>query len=127
MHYMILLYSDETQVPDFAPGSPEFEAMMGEWMSFNQSLIDAGQFIEGSALAPTEAATVVTKSFGGSTAVTDGPYAETKEQLGGFYLVEASDLDAAIEIANRVPIPAGSFEIRPVGFRPSADGDPRPA
>lgn len=121
---MILLYSDETQVPDFAPGTPDFEAMMGEWMAFNQSLIDAGQFISGASLAPTEAATVVAKTFGGSTAVTDGPYAETKEQLGGFYLVEAADLDEAIEIAGRVPIPAGSFEVRPVGFRPGADGKP---
>ena len=125
MEYMILLYSDETQVPEFAPGSPEFEATMGEWMAFNQTLIDSGQFIGGASLAPTDTATVVAKSFGGSSAVTDGPYAETKEQLGGFYIVEAADLDAAIEIANRVPIPVGSFEIRPVGFRPGADGDPQ--
>lgn len=124
---MILLYSDETQVPDFAPGSPEFESMMGEWMAFNQTLIDAGAFIGGASLAPTETATVVTKSFDGSTAVTDGPYAETKEQLGGFYIVEAADLDAAMEIATRVPIPVGSFEIRPVGFRPDAAGDPQGA
>ena len=123
MEYMILLYSDETQVPDFAPGTPEFEAMMGEWMAFNQTLIDAGHFVGGASLAPTETATVITKSFDGSSTVTDGPYAETKEQLGGYYIVEAADLDAAIEIARRVPIPVGSFEIRPVAFRPDGGGE----
>lgn len=118
MEYMILLYSDESNRPDFAPGSPEFEAMMGEWMAFNQSLIDAGQWIGGASLASTDTATVLTKNFDGTDSVTDGPYAETKEQLGGYYLVNAESLDEAIDIARRVPIPAGRFEVRPIEFRP---------
>ncbi len=120
MEYMILLYSDETQHPSFGPGTPEFEAMMGEWMAFNQSLIDAGQMIGGASLAATDTATVLTKNFDGTDAVTDGPYAETKEQLGGYYIVSADSLDEALAIARRVPIPAGKFEVRPIDFRPGA-------
>lgn len=117
MEYMILLNSEESDAPGFAPGTPEFEAMMAEWMAFNAELIEAGQFITGASLAPSMTATTLHKSPDGSS-TTDGPYAETKEQLGGFYLVEAADLDEAIAIAERVPIPAGTFEIRPVAFRP---------
>lgn len=120
MEYMILLYSDESQSPDFAPGTPEFEAMMGEWLAFNQTLIDAGQMIGGASLAGTDTATVLTKNFDGTESVTDGPYAESKEQIGGYYLVSCDTLDEAIAIARRVPIPAGKFEVRPIGFRPDA-------
>jgi len=119
MEYMILLYSDETMSPDFAPGSPEFEEMMGEWMAFNQTLIDSGQMIGGASLAGTDTATVLTKNFDGVDAVTDGPYAETKEQIGGYYIVTADSLDDAIDIARRVPIPVGKFEVRPIAFRPA--------
>ncbi len=121
MEYMILAYSDETQRPDFQPGTPEFEAMMGEWMAFNQRLIDDGRFIGGASLAPTSSATVLHKQHDGSTSMTDGPYADTKEQLGGYYIVSADDLDQAMEIAGRMPIPVGSFEVRPIDFRPFAD------
>lgn len=125
MEYMIFAYSDETQRPDFAPGSPEFQEMMSEWMSFNQELIDSGAFIGGGGLASTDTATTLVKQFDGSESITDGPYAETKEQLGGYYIVEAPDLDAAIAIARKIPIPVGSFEVRPVQFRPDATtGDP---
>jgi len=120
MEYMILLYSDESQHPDFAPGSPEFDAMMGEWMAFNQTLLDAGQMVGGASLAGTDSATVLTKNFDGTESMTDGPYAETKEQLGGYYLVSCDTLDEAMAIARRVPIPAGKFEVRPVAFRPGA-------
>ena len=116
---MILLYSDETMHPDFEPGSPEFEAMMGEWMAFNQTLIDAGQMIGGASLSGTDTATVLTKNHDGTEALTDGPYAETKEQIGGYYIVSADSLDDAIDIARRVPIPVGKFEVRPIAFRPA--------
>lgn len=119
MEYMILLHSDESAAPDFAPGSPEFDEMMGEWMAFNAELIESGNFIGGASLAPTPAATTLHKSPDG-TSTTDGPYAETKEQLGGYYVVEAADLDEALAIAARVPIPQGSFEVRPIAFRPEA-------
>ena len=118
MEYMILLYSDESQRPSFEPGSPEFNAMMGEWMAFNQSLIDAGQWIGGGSLAGTDTATLLTRNADGSEAVTDGPFAETKEQLGGYYLVKADSLDEALAIARRVPIPVGKYEVRPIDFRP---------
>lgn len=121
MEYMILLYSDETMHPEIEPGSPEFNEMMGEWMAFNQSLIDAGQYIGGASLAGTDTATVLEKKFDGTESVTDGPYAETKEQLGGYYLVSCDTLDDAIAIARRVPIPVGKFEVRPIAFRPDAE------
>ena len=120
MEYMILLYSDETMQPDFEPGSPEFEEMMNEWLAFNQTLIDAGQYVGGASLAGSDTATVLAKNPDGSETITDGPYAETKEQLGGYYLVAVETLDAAIAIARTVPIPVGRFEVRPIGFRPEA-------
>jgi hypothetical protein len=119
MEYMVLLYSDENfEMP--APGSPEFDAFMGEWMAYNQTLIDGGHFVSGASLAPTTTATTYTKAFGAAPAITDGPYVETKEQLGGYYLISAADLDEAIRLVEGLPIPVGSFEIRPVAFRPDA-------
>lgn len=116
---MINLYSDETaEIP--GPGEPGFDEMMGEWFAFNQRLIDGGHWIAGASLAPTTTATTVHKSFGVETSLTDGPYAETKEQLGGFLLIQAADLDEAIALAKDVPIPVGHFEVRPVAFRPDA-------
>ena len=120
MEYMILLHSDESfEMP--AEGSPEFGEMMGQWMAYNQVLIDGGHWIAGASLMPTTTATTVRKSFTGAPAITDGPFAETKEQLGGFYLIRAADLDEALRLATLVPIPVGSFEVRPVAFRPDAE------
>jgi hypothetical protein len=119
MDYMVLLYSDENvEIP--GPGEPGFDEMMGEWFAYNQTLIDGGHFIAGASLQPTPTATTVAKTFGGPATLIDGPYTETKEQLGGFYLIRAADLDEAIKLASGVPIPAGSFEVRPVAFRPDA-------
>lgn len=119
MEYMILIHGDERfEAP--APGSPEFEQMMAGWMAYNQRLIDGGHWIAAANLQPTATATTVRKTFGAAPTVTDGPFAETKEQLGGFYLVRAADLDEAIELATALPIPVGSIEVRPVAFRPDA-------
>lgn len=120
MEYMILLYSDENQAPDFAPGTPEFEEMMGGWMAYNQMLIDGGHFIGGASLAGSDTASILVKKADGSSSMTDGPYVETKEQLGGYYIIEAKDLDEAAALAVQVPIPVGSIEIRPIAFRPDA-------
>ncbi|MFK8025591.1 MAG: YciI family protein [Ilumatobacter sp.] len=117
MEFMILLHSDESAAPDFAPGSAEFDEMMAEWMSFNAELAEGNPFIGGASLAPTMTATTLHKSPEANS-TTDGPYAETKEQLGGFYVIEAADLDEALAIAAKVPIPYGSFEVRPIAFRP---------
>jgi hypothetical protein len=119
MDYMITLYSDEN-APMPEPGTPEFGAFMGEWMAFNQKLIDGGHWIAASNLMPTTTATTVRQSPGSAPAITDGPFAETKEQLGGFYLISATDLDQALELAKAVPLTAGSLEVRPVAFRPDA-------
>ncbi len=120
MDYMILIHSDESfEMP--APGTPEFDAMMGEWAAYNQRLIDGGHWISGASLQPTPTATVVRKEFGAAPAITDGPFMESKEQIGGFYLVRADDLDKAIELAIAIPIPVGSLEVRPVAFRPDAE------
>ncbi len=116
---MITLHSDET-FPVPGPGEPGFDEMMAEWMAYNQRLIEGGHWIAGASLAPTTTATTIRKSFGQPPTLVDGPFAETKEQLGGFYLISAKDLDEAIALATAVPIPVGSFEVRPVAFRPDA-------
>jgi hypothetical protein len=118
MEYMILIHRDENfEAP--APGTPEFEQMMAPWLAYNQRLIDEGRWVAGANLLPTATATTVRKT-GGEPTITDGPFAETKEQFGGFYLVKAADLDEAIELAKALPVPDGSIEIRPVAFRPDA-------
>jgi hypothetical protein len=119
MEYMILIHSDENyEAP--APGTPAFEAMMAPWMAFNQRLIDDGHWIASANLQPTPTATTVHKRGDAGHTMTDGPYAESKEQMGGFYLVRAADLDEAIERALAIPMPFASFEVRPVAFRPDA-------
>jgi hypothetical protein len=119
MEYMILIHGNEN-APMPAEGTPEFGEMMGQWMAYNQTLIDGGHWIAAANLMPTVTATTVRKSFDGAPAITDGPFAETKEQLGGFYLITATDLDEALRLAAAIPIPVGSLEVRPVAFRPDA-------
>jgi hypothetical protein len=121
MDYMISLYSNENAEGP-TPGTPEFDSFMAEWMAYNQTLIDGGHWISASNLMPTMTATTLRKSTG-SQSITDGPFAETKEQLGGFYLISAADLDQAIALASRIPLHEGSIEIRPVAFRPDAPHD----
>ena len=117
MDYVILIYSDEN-VPAPAPGSPGFDEYLQGWMGYNAALHEAGAFVAGAGLAPTATATTVHNTAGQSEAtVTDGPFAETKEQLGGFYMISAENLDAALAWARRLPLPEGSVEVRPVAFR----------
>ena len=94
---------------------------MGQWMAYNQTLIEGGHWIAGASLMPTPMATTVRKNLDGAPTVTDGPYAETKEQFGGYYLIKAADLDEALRLAAGIPIAAGSLEVRPVAFRPDAE------
>jgi len=111
MRYALLIYGPDPteQVPDDA-----MQAEMDAYAAFTRSIVESGQFKGGEALQPTPTATTV-RVRDGNTLTTDGPFAETKEQLGGFYLVEARDLDEAVEIAARIPGAArGSIEIRPV-------------
>ena len=112
MQYLLLIYANEAA--EAAMGEGAMTEMMNEYRSFTQSIIKDGQFKAGDALKPTSTATTVTVRDG-KTLTTDGPFAETREQLGGYYLVEAKDLDEAIAIAARVPsAKMGSIEIRPV-------------
>ena len=112
MKYALLLYSDPAITPEF--GTPEMDAEMKEWFEFTAALEAADRHIGGEALTPTETATTV-RIRDGKTVTSDGPFAETKETLGGFYLIEADNLDEATEWATRVPLaPYGSVEIRPV-------------
>ena len=112
MKYALLLYSDPANAKDF--GTPEMDAEMQEWFAFTTELQGAGKHLGGEALTPTEASTSV-RVRDGKTVTSDGPFAETKETLGGFYLLEAKDLDEATAWAAKIPLaPYGSVEIRPV-------------
>ena len=112
MRYALLIYASEQ---DWASQTEEeSQAVNQEYMAFTKDIIDRGLMKGGEALQPTATATTV-RVRDGETLTTDGPFAETKEQLGGFYVVEAKDLDEAIEIAARIPdVRGGSIEVRPV-------------
>jgi hypothetical protein len=110
MKYALFIYEDESL---YGPGKsgPALQELVGRHMAFNQELGAAR--IGGAGLAPTASATTV-RTTNGKKTVHDGAFAETKEQLGGFYLIDAPDLDTAISIAKRVPIlQNGAIEIRP--------------
>lgn len=112
MKYLCLIYADEKAVDALPPG--EMDAIAESCVQHTHELAKAGQYLAGERLAsPRTASTVRVRN--GQVAVTDGPFAETKEQLGGFYLIEARDLNDAIRIASHIP-PAriGSVEVRPV-------------
>src|ERR1700685_106724 len=112
MEYLLLIYNSE------ADGKKMSAAQQGEifqgYMDFTNDRTKSGKNKDGNALEQTTTATTV-RVRNGKTSVTDGPFAETKEQLGGYYLVEAKDLDEAISIAARIPgARNGSIEVRPV-------------
>ena len=112
MKYALLIYASEQEWA--SQTEEEGQAQFQEYMAFTKDIVDRGLYQGGEALHPTASATTV-RVRDGETLTTDGPFAETKDQLGGFYLVEAKDLDEAIEIAARIPdVRRGSIEIRPV-------------
>ncbi len=112
MKYMLLIYETERSWPDMPPA--ESKAIHDEYMAFTGDLKASGQFLAGDALQSVRTATTV-RVRDGKVAVTDGPFAETREQLGGFYIIEAKDLDEATRLAQRIPaVRLGSIEIRPV-------------
>jgi hypothetical protein len=112
MRYALLIYANEQ---DWASQTEEqSQAVNQEYMAFTKDIIDRGLMKGGEALQSTATATTV-RVREGETLTTDGPFAETKDQLGGFYLVDCKDLDEAIEVAARIPdVRRGSIEIRPV-------------
>jgi hypothetical protein len=112
MQYLLMIYENEAEAGkmDAAAG----KKMMEEYGTFTQGIIQSGNFKAGDRLRPSATATTV-RVRDGKTLTTDGPFAETREQLGGYYLIEAKDLDAALAIAARIPTArSGSIEVRPI-------------
>lgn len=112
MQYAMLIYSDETQEPE--PGTKEFDEYIGKFFALSDEVKKNGMYQAGAALQSVSAATTV-KVRDGKIATTDGPFAETKEQLGGLYILECKDLDEAIAYAAKIPTAKhGSIEVRPI-------------
>ncbi|HEX4364752.1 MAG TPA: YciI family protein [Solirubrobacteraceae bacterium] len=108
--YMLLIYGPS----DAGPSPEELQAEMPKWFEYTNALRDSGTMVAGDALEPTETATTV-RVRDGETLLTDGPFAETKELLGGYYIVDVPNLDAALAWAAKMPnIGYGSVEVRPV-------------
>ncbi|MCP3464371.1 MULTISPECIES: YciI family protein [unclassified Bradyrhizobium] len=112
MQYLLLIYRNEAELTKMTP--EDRQKVSAEYGAYTQSIIQSGNFKAGDGLQPTTTATTV-RVRDGKIMTTDGPFAETREQLGGYYLVEAKDLDAAIALAARIPgARDGSIEVRPV-------------
>ena len=112
MQYIVLIYGNEKGWSSMAKEG--IEQMYAEYRKYSEDLAKAGVIRGGSELKPTSTATTV-RVRGGKRQVTDGPFAETKEQLGGFYLIDVPDLDAALKWAAQIPTAkTGSIEVRPV-------------
>jgi hypothetical protein len=122
MRYILLIYGDEVSWANRPPD--ELEKEMQEYYDYGSWLTETGWMRGGDALEPTRQATTV-RVRGEETLTSDGPFAETKEQLGGFYVVECSNLDEAIEAAKRIPgARNGSIEIRPIMEFPDQEDHP---
>jgi hypothetical protein len=113
--YLVLIYQDEQQVGDTP--APETGQAHQAFIAANGPALRGGNALERAATA-----TSIRPDGAGGFVVTDGPFAETKEQLGGYYLIEADDLDAAVALAKQVPMPAGGVEVRPIWAVPGAVG-----
>ena len=114
MRYMLLIYDDEARWQSLS--DEERGPIMEEYFAYTGELQERGAYVDGSALQPTATATTV-RVGGGEAMATDGPFAETKEQLGGYYLVDVESLDEAIEWAAKIPSATrglGSIEVRPL-------------
>src|SRR6267378_454865 len=112
MQYLLMVYRNEAESGKIDAAARQ--KMTGEYGTYTQSIIQSGHFKAGDGLQPTTTATTV-RVRDGKTLTTDGPFAETREQLGGYYLVDAKDLDTALGIAARIPgAKAGSIEVRPI-------------
>jgi hypothetical protein len=112
MQYLLLIYRNDAEYATL--GAAERKQLNAEYGAFTQTIVQSGHFKAGDGLQSTTTATTV-RVRDGKTLTTDGPFAETREQLGGYYLVEAKDRDTAISIAARIPgAKIGSIEVRPV-------------
>jgi hypothetical protein len=112
VRYLCLIYDDESKWGTMP--KEEGEAILGEYFAFTEGIKQSGHYVGGEALQPTQTATSV-RVRNGKVSTTDGPFAETKEQLGGYYLINAKDLNDAIQVAAKIPSSRiGTIEIRPI-------------
>jgi len=112
MKYLLLVYNEEKTLDAMSPS--EMDALVGEHLAYDDVMRDKGHYLVSDALQPVRTAATV-RVRNGKLSVTDGPFAETKEQLGGFILIEARDLNEAIQVAAKIPSARlGSVEVRPV-------------
>jgi hypothetical protein len=112
MRYLCLIYDEEKKMG--AMSKSESDAFMGEYFTFTDDIRKSGHYIGGEALQPVQTATTI-RVRNGKMSATDGPFAETKEQLGGYYLIEARDLNDALQVAAKIPSARlGSVEVRPI-------------
>src|SRR3954466_15842371 len=118
MQYLLLIYNNERNWMDL--NEADLKNLTSEYMTFTDDIAKSGHYKGGNALQPTGTATTV-RVRDGKRQTTDGPFAETREQLGGYYLVDAKDLDEAIGLAARIPgARTGGIEVRPILPMPSA-------
>jgi hypothetical protein len=118
MKYLCLIYDEEKKMESMS--KTEADAFMGEYFTFTEGIQKSGHYVGGEALQPVQSATTV-RVRNGKLSTTDGPFAETKEQLGGYYLIEARDLNDAIQVASKIPSARfGSVEVRPIMEFPQA-------
>ena len=112
MRYLCLIYDEEKKLGAMSKG--ESDAFMGEYFAFTEDIKKSGHYVGGNALQPVGTATSV-RVRGGKMSTTDGPFAETKEQLGGYYLIEAKDLNDELQVAAKIPSATlGTVEVRPI-------------
>ena len=112
MRYLCLIYDEEKKLGAMSKG--ESDAFMGEYFAFTEDIKKSGHYVGGNALQPANTANSV-RVRGGKMSTTDGPFAETKEQLGGYYLIEAKDLNDALQVASKIPsAKLGTVEVRPI-------------
>jgi hypothetical protein len=112
MKYLCLIYDEEAKLNAMPKG--ESDAFMGEYFAFSEGIKKSGHYLGGNALQPVQSATTV-RVRNGKVSTTDGPFAETSEQLGGYYLIEARDLNDALQVAAKIPSSrTGSIEVRPI-------------
>ena len=112
MKYLCLIYDDEKKMAGMSKS--EGEAFMAEYGAFTASVKSSGHYLGGEPLQPVQTATTI-RSRNGKVSTTDGPFAETKEQLGGYYLIEAKDLNDALQVAAKIPsAKSGTVEVRPI-------------
>lgn len=112
MKYLCLIYDEEAKLAGMS--KDQSEAFMGEYFAFTEAIKKSGHFLGGEALQPVATATSV-RVRNGKVSTTDGPFAETKEQLGGYYFINAKDLNDAIQVASRIPSArVGTIEVRPI-------------